>query len=122
MDRSVAPLPFSSPSWLTPNRVALAAVSAFAALATLPAVWWIQDVRRELRDSRAAMIALVVTTMALSLLLVRRALRATGTDKVVLWCVLGAIPVGVLNAGLSLAAVMLTRLHFHGNVHSRTGG
>jgi hypothetical protein len=109
MARSGTTLPFSSPRYLTPDRIALAAVAAFASVVTLPAVWWLDEARREIGQSRPAMGAVILSTIGLSLLLVRRALRASSLGRAALWCILGAIPAGVVNAGLCLSAVELIR-------------
>lgn len=118
MQPSSAPLPFASPPWLTPRRIALAAVLTFAFVAALPAVWWINDARRQMKGS-AAMGAVVACTMFLSAILARWALNAKSNDRAALICAFGAIPLGVLNAGLSLSAVEIVT---HGDPGSAIGG
>ncbi len=109
MTPALPDLPFSTPAWLTPRRIILAAVAVLAVAAALPAVWWIADARREIGDHRGAMAAMAASTMLLSLLLVGRALRAATLGRAAAWCLCGGVAAGILNAGLSLAAVTLVR-------------
>ena len=107
MDSAKPRLPFSNSPWLTPDRIALASVATFAVAWALPAIWWISEARGEIRGGRRAMAAVVASTVLLSLLLVRRALRAASPMSAALWCALGGVACGVLNAGLCLGSVEL---------------
>jgi len=102
-------LPFSSPAWLSPRRVVLAAVVVFAVAAALPAVWWISEPRHEIGHHPSARMAMAATTALLSMILVRLALRAGSFGRAAAWCLGGGVLAGILNAGLSLAAVTLVR-------------
>jgi hypothetical protein len=105
--RSAPPLPVSTPAWLTPHRIALFAITAVAASAALPAVWWIRLARSEIGENPNTARTVAAITAILSLLLARRALRAESATRAVLVVVLGGILAGVLNAGLSCGAVQL---------------
>jgi hypothetical protein len=102
-----APLPFSAPRWLTPNRIAYAAIAVFAFATAVPAVWWITPARHEIGRSGSAALIVAACTTLLSLLLARRALRAQSLESAVIWSVLGAIPAGAINAGLCLGSLGL---------------
>ena len=105
--RSAPPLPVSTPAWLTPSRIALAAITAAAASAAIPTVWSIPLARSEIGNNPNAAQAVAAITALLSLLLARRALRSDSVTKAVLWSVSGGILAGVLNAGISCAVVEL---------------
>jgi hypothetical protein len=116
--RSAPPLPVSTPAWLTPSRIALAAITAAAASAAIPTIWWIRLVRSEIGNNPSAVRAVAAVTALLSLLLARRAVRSDSVTKAVLWSVSGGILAGVLNAGISCAVVELVN---HGDP-ARAGG
>ncbi|XXX82354.1 hypothetical protein WMF30_26725 [Sorangium sp. So ce134] len=100
-------VPWSPPTWLTPDRIVLAATVALAAAAALPAVWWIPRARREIEGTEGAVAVVALSTALLSLILVRLALRETALQRALLSCVLGGALAGVLNTGVSLAGVGL---------------
>lgn len=103
--RTAPRLPYSSPAWLTPSRIAIASIAAFAASAALPAIWWIRHARGEIGNDTDAIRAVAAVTSILSLLLALRALRAESVSKAVLWSIAGGILAGVLNAGISCGVV-----------------
>ncbi|WP_437282882.1 hypothetical protein WME90_20605 [Sorangium sp. So ce375] len=105
MKHPTPPVPWSPPTWLTPDRIVLAAVVAFAAAAALPAVWGIPTARHgiEIRPGAVAVVAL--STALLSSILVRFAVRATTPRAAALRCVGGGALAGALNAGLSFAGM-----------------
>jgi hypothetical protein len=105
--RSAPPLPVSTPTWLTPSRIALVAITAAAASAAIPTVWWIRLARGEIGDNPSAVRAVAAVTALLSLLLARRAVRSSSVTKAVLWSISGGILAGVLNAGISCSVVEL---------------
>jgi hypothetical protein len=105
--RTAPPLPFTSPAWLTPSRVALAAIAAFAAAAALPSVLWIRPAREEIGRDPAGALVVVLSTILLSLVLARRALRAESVENAALWSILGAVPLGAINAGICLGGIEL---------------
>ncbi|HTN92236.1 MAG TPA: hypothetical protein VL242_51550 [Sorangium sp.] len=105
MNPSTPPVPWSPPTWLTPDRIVLAAVVPFAAAAALPAVWWIPRARGAIEGKTGAVAVMATSTALLSVALIRYALRATTHRGAWLRCVLGGALAGVLNAGLSLAGI-----------------
>ncbi|MCC6556039.1 MAG: hypothetical protein IT372_24020 [Polyangiaceae bacterium] len=112
-------LPFSTPAWITPGRIALTSAAAAAIAWALPSIWWISEARGEIRDHRGAMAVVTASTLLLSLLLVRRAVRSVTVFGAVVWCVIGGGVFGVLNAGLCLGGVELVK---HGDPGSFIGG
>ncbi|WP_437910493.1 hypothetical protein WME95_22400 [Sorangium sp. So ce327] len=115
MNRPTPPVPWSPPLWLTPDRIVLAAVVAFAAAAALPAVQGIPTARYKIEVQPGAVAVVALSTALLSLILVRFALRATTARVASLRCVWGGALAGALNAGLSLAGMGVIR---HGDMGS----
>ncbi|WP_437923358.1 hypothetical protein WMF37_30540 [Sorangium sp. So ce291] len=79
MPPSTPPVPWSPPTWLTSDRIVLAAVVPFAAAAALPAVWWIPRARDAIQGKAGAAAVMATSTALLSVALIRYALRATPT-------------------------------------------
>jgi len=90
LPRLLAPLP----RWVTPLRVALAAVAMATAGLTRPVVGSIDEVRRLLRPGLAAPAALAAITVALALLVARRALAARSSMGCRVWLVGGGAAAG----------------------------
>lgn len=97
--------PFAAPPWLTPRRILYPTILLFIASATLPTVWQIDLARSEMGSRTSSALIVTASTALLSLYLVRRALRAAGFDKTLLWCVFVAMPLGALNAALAEALI-----------------
>ena len=111
--RSAPPLPVSTPTWVTPSRIALTVITLAAASAALPAVWWIPPARSDIGDDPNAARAVAAITALLSLLLARRALRTESVTKAVLWSIAGGVLAGVVNTGVACGAVQVIQ---HGDL------
>ena len=94
--------PLTSPSWLTPERLAVAVIALGAGVAAVPAV-----ARIDVHLARSAAPALIACSGALSAQLARSVLRERTVRSVVLNSMGKGALFGALNSGLVLFLVML---------------
>ena len=97
------------PRWLTPRRVALAAVAVVTAVSTPPIARCAQASAMLIRHGSVDMPCVVAVTTALALALAHRALRAASTMHARMWLAFGGAAAGAL--AVIVAHAVVSALH-----------